>query len=127
MAASNDGLARLARRLRTVQCLLAVLVRLVSLDRFGISRRLGRKDAKRRRYTDVTVGHRDRLAASSMLSVATGQDGVLIWGTGHLPGISALLAEQGFRHVKTEWLRSDGCRAPLRRCGSSCSQDDAVP
>ena len=53
----------------------------------------------------MTVGHRDRLAASSMLSVATGQDGVLIWGTGHLPGISALLAEQGFRHVKTEWLR----------------------
>jgi hypothetical protein len=53
----------------------------------------------------VTVGHRDRLAASSMLGVATGQDGVLIWGTGHLPGISALLAEQGFRHVKTEWLR----------------------
>jgi hypothetical protein len=34
----------------------------------------------------VTVGHRDRLAAGSMLSVATGQDGVLIWGTRHLPG-----------------------------------------
>ena len=49
----------------------------------------------------MVLDHRDWLAADTMLRAPNAPDGVLVWGAGHLPGISARLARDGFR---TEWL-----------------------
>ena len=65
----------------------------------------------------MVLDHRDWLAADTMLRAPNAPDGVLVWGAGHLPGISARLAGDGFRCVKTGWRsvgRLPGLVASLR-------------
>jgi hypothetical protein len=84
----HRGLARL--RLKV-----AVGLRLTTSDR-GVAL------ASRGPAAKVLVGDRNTVALQAVAD--SGQDLVLIWGAGHMPGIGAGLHKQGFvRHGQPEW------------------------
>ncbi|WP_432947585.1 hypothetical protein ACQPXM_11310 [Kribbella sp. CA-253562] len=55
----------------------------------------------RRAERRVILDLRNRSAASAIL--AAGGDVVAMWGANHLPGIGAILHDQGWRRVDTQW------------------------
>jgi hypothetical protein len=82
----------------------ALLVRLLSLDYFDLvwrlSVRMASSDAHRN-VGRVMVDERNRGALARLPSDA---DAVLLWGSGHLPGLAAGLKEAGYRRRRTAWV-----------------------
>lgn len=82
----------------------ALLVRLLSLDYFDLVRRLSTRMAAsdaHQKVGRVMVEDRNRGALARLPSDA---DVVLMWGSGHLPGLAAGLKEAGYRHRSTVWV-----------------------
>lgn len=79
----------------------AVVFRLVSLDRFDRLRRIATWDEASRHFDHVTVAERN---ARALASLPSGDDAVLLWGAGHLPGLAAGLKETGHRRQAATWL-----------------------
>ena len=86
----------------------ALLVRLLSVDYFDLVWRLsvraaaaaGAGDAHRN-VGRVMLEERNRGALARLPSDA---DAVLLWGSGHLPGLAAGLKEAGYRRRRTAWV-----------------------
>jgi len=82
----------------------ALLVRLLSLDYFDLLRRLSVRAASsdaHRNVGRVMVEERNRGALARLPKDA---DAVLLWGSGHLPGLAAGLKEAGYRRRSTAWV-----------------------
>jgi hypothetical protein len=82
----------------------ALLVRLMSLDYFDLLRRLSMRAASsdaHRNVDRVMVEERNRGALARLPSDT---DAVLLWGSGHLPGLAAGLRKTGYRQRSTAWV-----------------------
>ncbi len=79
----------------------AVVFRLVSLDRFDRLRRIATWDEASRHFDHVTVAERN---ARALARLPSGDDAVLLWGAGHLPGLAAGLKETGHRREAATWV-----------------------
>lgn len=55
---------------------------------------------------EAFVGERNAFAVTTILQYATVQPIVSIWGAAHIPGITKLLCDAGYRREKTEWLQA---------------------
>jgi hypothetical protein len=75
--------------------------RLLSLDWFDRLRRVATWDAASRHFDDVKVAERN---ARALARLPPGEDAVLLWGAGHLPGLAAGLKETGHRRQATSWV-----------------------
>lgn len=74
----------------------ALLIRLVSLDRYRLLWHVAGMDLKR-----LIVDDRNERALAGLPS---DQDSVLIWGSEHLPGLAAGLQQAGYRRQASAWL-----------------------
>jgi hypothetical protein len=82
----------------------ALLVRLLSLDYFDLLRRLSVRAVSsdaHRNVGRVMVEERNRGALARLPADA---DAVLLWGSGHLPGLAAGLKKAGYRQRGTAWV-----------------------
>jgi hypothetical protein len=81
----------------------ALLARLLSLDYFDLVWRWTLRGARddQRHVGRVMVEERNRGALASLPPDA---DAVLLWGSGHLPGLAAGLRKAGYRHRGTAWV-----------------------
>lgn len=84
--------------------LAAVMERLLSLDYFDLVWRLSTRavasDAHRN-VARVMVEERNR---GALARLPTDADAVLLWGSGHLPGLAAGLKKAGYRQRNTTWV-----------------------
>jgi hypothetical protein len=81
----------------------ALVIRLLSVDHFDISQRVALRavgDAHRH-VGRVIVDERNRGAIAGL---PPDTDAVLVWGSGHLPGLAASLKNAGYRHRSTAWV-----------------------
>jgi hypothetical protein len=81
----------------------ALLIRLLSLDHFQLVGRWSTRAASSDAYRQVNrvmVEERNRGALAKLPPDA---DTVLLWGSGHLPGLAAGLKKAGYRHQSTAW------------------------
>lgn len=99
---------------QAIGAIMAIAVRLDAADRFGLLARLRRMTGGDgfRRAVDVVVGERNRLLLAAL---APGEDAVLVWGAGHLPGLAAGLRTAGYRRQATEWVNV-GTLPPIWKC-----------
>jgi hypothetical protein len=79
----------------------AIVFRLVSLDRFDRLRRIATWDDASRHFDHVKIAERDSRALAGLPS---GNDAVMLWGAGHLPGLAAGLKKTGHRRQATTWV-----------------------
>jgi hypothetical protein len=78
---------------------------MVSLDRYQLLRSLVGQG-----YSQVILDERNERVLASLPS---GQDCVLIWGIGHVPGVAAGLRRAGYQRQASAWLNA-GELPPLR-------------
>jgi hypothetical protein len=81
----------------------ALVIRLLSLDYFNLVLRWSTRTASSDAYRHVNrviIEERNRGALAKLPSDA---DAVLLWGSGHLPGLAAGMKRAGYRHRSTAW------------------------
>jgi hypothetical protein len=109
----------------------AVLLRLLSMDYFDLVWRLSVRGASSDAYRNVArvmVEERNRGALAGLPSDA---DAVLLWGSGHRPGLAAGLKKAGYRQRITAWVPVGASCPPCcpasglcgRGCGASGGDD----
>jgi hypothetical protein len=82
----------------------AILLRLISLDRRRLLLHLaGRIEAGIRHANRVLVDDRNTRALAALPSDT---DSVMVWGSGHLPGLAAGLQQAGYQRQASGWLNA---------------------
>jgi hypothetical protein len=110
VSAMSDGFADLFGGLTPEQfgevggSIETVLLRLLSLDYFDLVWRLSARTASSDAYRNVARVMLEERNRGALARLPSDADAVLLWGSGHLPGLAVGLKKAGYRQRSTTWV-----------------------
>jgi hypothetical protein len=79
-------------------------LRLLSLDYFDLVWRLSARTASSDAYRNVARVMLEERNRGALARLPSDADAVLLWGSGHLPGLAVGLKKAGYRQRSTTWV-----------------------